>query len=119
MPYQVLPAQFADLNAFVDVFDAAFETDPLFQWMPAAASPADRRAYDMRYYEKEWHEPGLKYFKAVDDTGFVSLSLFLSLCVCLYSMSVSLCVCLSFCVMSASLPLSLAIGNIPIIPSPP
>lgn len=76
MTFELAPAVLSDIPEIVDVAIAAFETDPIFGQMKVDCSLADVRTCNIEVYERGFQEPGVRFFKIVDnDTGSATCSI--------------------------------------------
>lgn len=76
MTFELAPAVLSDIPETVDIAIAAFETDPIFGQMKLNCSLADVRTCDIKLYERGFQEPGVRFFKIVDNnTGSATCSI--------------------------------------------
>ncbi|MCJ1459924.1 hypothetical protein MMC28_010303 [Mycoblastus sanguinarius] len=72
MTFKILPAAPADVPQIVTIGHDAFLSEPLVSQLMANVPPDMKRAYDMRYYAREFEMAslnGLRLSKVVDETG--------------------------------------------------
>jgi hypothetical protein len=71
--FTILPCELSDLPACASIFHSAFATDPTMLYLYLNCDPEALKAKTLKD-EKSFSKPGVRYFKAIDENGYVCLA---------------------------------------------
>ncbi|CAG8953153.1 hypothetical protein HYFRA_00003352 [Hymenoscyphus fraxineus] len=63
---KILPCEFTDIEACVDIYNQAFADDPALYCMRPRADPILVKKTTLENFQKGYEGPGITYFKAID-----------------------------------------------------